>query len=250
MPLTAPDTSTTRTTAPWSGAHPPPVPLCFSYQDASIPRRALGGLERYLNTYDLWERPTPDDARTSWRQLQDTYQGLPMTQESWLSSVLTILNLIATALLKDLGLAYSLLAYDPHLTFSQHGDKDWLSTGGPLPDAVQALVEVMDTAGGPTRLPLGPPISPPTIGGGCAFELKLSKVLLEYSHFFAEPFNTFRPLSKYVQGRAIVFKLDLQMQHRVIARRVSSYAPRYGIVYTGQYFLLAENGEYFAVMTL
>jgi hypothetical protein len=131
-----------------------------------------------------------------------------MTQESWLSSVLTILNLIVTALLKDLGLTYSLLTYDPHLIFSQHGDKDWLSTGGPLPDAVQALVEVMDTAGGPTRLPLGPPISPPIIGGGCAFELKLSKVLLEYSHFFAEPFNIFRPLSKYVQGRAIVFKVS------------------------------------------
>ncbi|KAJ7079521.1 hypothetical protein C8R44DRAFT_824699 [Mycena epipterygia] len=31
------------------------------------------------------------------------------------------------------------------------------------------------------------------------------------------------------------------MQNRVIARRVSSYAPRYGIVYTAHYFLLAEN---------
>ncbi|KAJ7144601.1 hypothetical protein C8R44DRAFT_865507 [Mycena epipterygia] len=252
MPLTALDFSTTKTTAPWSGAQLPPVPLCYSYQDASIPRRALNGLEVYLKTYDLWERPTPNDARTSWRQLWYSYQGLPMTQESWLSSVLTILNSIATALLKDLGLAYSLLTCDPHLQFSQHGDTDWLATGGPLPDAVQALVEVMATAGagGPIRLPLDPPISPPTIGGGCAFELKLSKVLLEYSHFFAEPFNTFRPLSNHVQGCAIVFKLDLQMQNRVIARRVSSYAPRYGIIYTGQYFLLAENGEYFAVMVL
>ncbi|KAJ7331501.1 hypothetical protein DFH08DRAFT_309340 [Mycena albidolilacea] len=31
------------------------------------------------------------------------------------------------------------------------------------------------------------------------------------------------------------------MQNRVIAKRVSSYAPRYGIVYTAHYFLLAEN---------
>ncbi|KAJ7744385.1 hypothetical protein B0H16DRAFT_1857883, partial [Mycena metata] len=31
MPLPAPDTSTTRTTAPWSGAQPPPIPLCYSY---------------------------------------------------------------------------------------------------------------------------------------------------------------------------------------------------------------------------
>ncbi|KAJ6556466.1 hypothetical protein B0H19DRAFT_142611 [Mycena capillaripes] len=241
MPLTAPDTSTTKTTAPWSGSCPPPIPLCYSYRDPSIPRRALAGLERYPDTYDLWERPTPSDARTSWRQLHDSYQMLPMTQESWLSSVLTILNLIVTALLRDLGLAHSLLAYNPHLLFSQHGDKDWLATGGPLPDAVQALTEVMAAAGGPTHLAVGPPMLPPMIGGGCAFELKLTKVLLEYSHFFAEHFNTFRPLSKYVQGHAIVFKLDLQMQNRVIARRVSSYAPRYGIVYTGQYFLLAEN---------
>ncbi|KAJ6591502.1 hypothetical protein DFH09DRAFT_176674 [Mycena vulgaris] len=241
MPLTAPDTSTTKTTAPWSGANPPSIPLCYSYRDISIPRRALAGLQRYLNIHDLWERPTPIDARTSWRQLRNSYQGLPMTQESWLSSVLTILNLIVTALLRDLGLAHSLLAYDPRLLFSQYGDKDWLATAEPLPDAVQALKEVMAAAGGPTQPPLGPPTSPPRIGGGCAFDLKLSNVLLEYSQFFAEPFNAFRPLTKHVQGRAIVFKLDLQMRNRVVAHRVSSYAPRYGIVYTGQYFLLVEN---------
>ncbi|KAK7029114.1 hypothetical protein R3P38DRAFT_2934090 [Favolaschia claudopus] len=241
MPATAADTSTTNTTAPWSGAHPPPIPLCYSYLDPSIPVRALAGLECYLSNHRLWARPTPNDARALWRQLQDSYQGLPITQESWLTSVLTILNLIVAALLKDLGLAHALLSYDPHLLFSQHGDKDWLATSSPVGNTVQALIEVMETAGGPNRLPIGAPIVPPLIGGGCSVELKLSNVLLEYSHYFSEPFHTFQPLSAYTQGSAIVFKLDLQMQNRVIARRVSSYAPRFGIIYTGQYFLLAEN---------
>ncbi|KAJ6583369.1 hypothetical protein DFH09DRAFT_1144489 [Mycena vulgaris] len=241
MPPTSEDISTTQTTAPWSGLNPPPVPLCYSYLDSTIPYRALQAFRGYLTHNDLWERRTPDTARTSWQQLRRSYQRLPITQESWLGNVLTLLNLIIEALLEDLGLAKALLAYEPHLQFSQHGDKDWLTTAEDYPDVIEKLIEVMNDAGGPERRPLGPPISRPMVGGGCAFELKLSKVLLKYSDFFAQPFNTFEPLVEHTQGHAIVFKLDLQMQNRAIARRVSSYAPRYGIVYTGHYFLLAEN---------
>ncbi|KAJ7622960.1 hypothetical protein B0H17DRAFT_1151537 [Mycena rosella] len=167
MPPTSKDLSTTQTTAPWSGLNPPPVPLCYSYLDSTIPHRALQAFRGYLTHNDLWERRTPDTASTSWQQLRRLYQGLPIMQESWLGNVLTLLNLIVEALLEDLGLAKALLAYEPHLQFSQHGDKDWLTTAEDYPDVIEKLIEVMNDAGGPERRPLGLPISRPMVGGGC-----------------------------------------------------------------------------------
>ncbi|KAJ7710687.1 hypothetical protein B0H17DRAFT_1123806 [Mycena rosella] len=223
MPPTAPDDSTTRTTAPWFGSQPPPIPLCYSYLNSSIPRRVLQGIQRYLENYALWERPTPNDARMSWNHLRDPYQALHMAQEAWLAPVLTILNVIVTTLVRDLGLAHSRLQYDPHLFFSQHGDKDWLATAVQQPDAVQALIQVMNDAGGPQKVPVGPPSTLPQTS----------------SPSYTTSSVPTPDIRNHLQAEGP--QLDLQMQNRVIARRVSSYAPRYGIVYTGNYFLLAEN---------
>ncbi|KAJ6464598.1 hypothetical protein DFH09DRAFT_1226354 [Mycena vulgaris] len=240
MPPTAADHTTTKSTAPWSGLNPPPFPLCYSYLDSSIPCRAMEGFKEYLINHHSLTRPTPPGARYSWELLRNSYQGLPITQESWLEPVLTSFNHIVQALLQDLGLSKCLLAYQPHLQYSQPGDQDWLATAQFYPEVVHEVSQIMKDAGGLELRDLGPSASPPMIGGGCAFELKLTSVLLEFSDFFEREYNTFDEAS-YVNGHAIVFKLDLQMQSRVIGHRVSSYAPRYGIIYTGHYFLLAEN---------
>ncbi|KAJ7125896.1 hypothetical protein C8R44DRAFT_780709 [Mycena epipterygia] len=249
MPPTAVDNTTTKSTAPWSGLNAPPFPLCYSYLDPSIPNRAMDGFKEYITNRGFLNHSTPQLAHSYWEQLEDDYQGLPITDETWLEDVLRKFTDIVKLLLKDLGLINSLLSYSPHLYYSQRGDKDWLATRTNVAPThiVDQLVQIMNEAGGTQCRDLGPPVSPPMIGGGCAFELKLSRVLLHFSDFFERGFNTFAPASQHVDGHAIVFKLDLQMQNRVIAKRVSSYAPRYGIVYTAHYFMLAENAHPLAI---
>ncbi|KAJ7710353.1 hypothetical protein B0H17DRAFT_1123512 [Mycena rosella] len=132
-----------------------------------------------------------------------------MAQESWLSSVLTILNLIVAALLKDLA------------SFLPTRDKDWLATAEYLPDAVEALVEVMDAAGGPRHLAVGPPPTPPGSEGAAHSSSNLAMFSLNI-----------RPSSpSHATSSVPTPDMHRDMQS----------SSRYGIVYMGNYFLLAET---------
>ncbi|KAJ7735871.1 hypothetical protein DFH07DRAFT_1064982 [Mycena maculata] len=216
-PPPAADNTTTTSTAPWSGLNAPPFPLCYSYLDPSISDRAMDGFKEYITN-----------------RLADDYQGLPITDATWIQDVLRKFADIVKLLLKDLGLITSLLSYTLICITPSTGIRTATRTNVAPTHIVDQLIQIMNEAGG-------------TQCGGCTFELKLSRVLLHCSDFFEQEFNTFAPASQHVNGHAIVFKLDLQMQNHVIAKRVSSYAPRYGIVYTAHYFLLAENVHLLAI---
>ncbi|KAJ7811480.1 hypothetical protein B0H14DRAFT_2606521 [Mycena olivaceomarginata] len=88
----------------------------------------------------------------------------------------------------------------------------------------------MKDTGGLERRDLGPPASPPMIGGGCAFELKLTSVLLEFSDFFEREYNTFNE-SSYVNGQAIIFKASGFTSSRPICLR-PKYQENNGLVET------------------
>ncbi|KAJ7837219.1 hypothetical protein B0H14DRAFT_2792084 [Mycena olivaceomarginata] len=83
------------------------------------------------------------------------------------------------------------------------------------------------------------PQSPPKIGGGSAIELKLTGVLDNYrAEYFSVPHRAFIPSkTPYIKGDAILFKVDVYR----IYNKVSSRAPRFGLVYSGHKCIVVEN---------
>ncbi|KAK7031714.1 hypothetical protein R3P38DRAFT_2925310 [Favolaschia claudopus] len=230
MPELAADTTTTTTTACWSGADPPLYPLCYSYRDQTIIPRALGGLENFIEIRKWWTRPTPAEAAELWEGLEVQYQTVEYEKEQWLSPVLTILRMIVTALMRDLGLAYSISEVVPRRQH-QVGDIDWavFLRRVPTGELTSVLLKQLES-----------PSEVPAIRSGCAIEAKATAVLERYHHFFKQPLQLFPPPGPHLRGRAILFKLDLQMCHRVM-NNVSCSSPRFGLIYSGHQCLVVEN---------
>ncbi|KAJ7207077.1 hypothetical protein GGX14DRAFT_567640 [Mycena pura] len=152
------------------------------------------------------------------------YQNVRYNKEAWLVPILGVLNGIVQIIMQDLDLAIRVCVSTPTEQHSRVGDVDWFLWRSNPSGSSNELIELLISE-------LKSPQSPPVVGGGSAIELKLTRVLDKYgTTYFRPPSRIFLPNdTPYVQGDAILFKLDLQI------------APRFGLVYTGHKCLVIEN---------
>ncbi|KAJ7837215.1 hypothetical protein B0H14DRAFT_3870541 [Mycena olivaceomarginata] len=211
--------------------NPPAHPLAYTYRDPTIIDRALHGLWLYLEANGYLDKALPDSAISSWAELKADYDST-YERESWLCPVVGALRSLLRKLMQDLHLGHAIVFSTPSRQFSQEGDVDWVVLQD-VPSDERRSIMIAE---------LISPESPPRIGGGSAIKLKLTGVLDNYqAEYFSVQHRAFIPSqTPYIKGDAILFKLDLQMCCRIY-EKVSSRAPRFGLVYSGHKCVVVEN---------